>query len=63
VGKAVTRNRVKRKLREAWRRVQPGMNPGWDVVVVARPAAANADLEQLEKALLSVLRPLSEADP
>jgi ribonuclease P protein component len=39
VGKAVARNRARRRLREAVRRVLPGpARPGFDYVVVARPA-------------------------
>jgi RNase P protein component len=40
VGGAVERNRVKRLLREAFARVEDGLQPGQDVVVVARPSAA-----------------------
>jgi ribonuclease P protein component len=48
VGGAVQRNRVRRLLREACRALLPGVSPGLDVVVVARPAAATAGLEQLK---------------
>jgi ribonuclease P protein component len=40
VGGAVERNRVKRLLREAFARVEDGLQPGQDVVVVARPSAS-----------------------
>lgn len=40
VGGAVERNRVKRLLREAFARVEGDLQPGQDVVVVARPSAA-----------------------
>ncbi len=39
VGGAVERNRVKRLLREAFARTEPGLSPGQDIVVVARPEA------------------------
>jgi ribonuclease P protein component len=39
VGGAVQRNRVKRLLREAFARQEPGLSPGQDLVVVARPPA------------------------
>jgi ribonuclease P protein component len=40
LGNAVTRNRAKRRLREAARAVLPGEGrPGWDYVLVGRPGA------------------------
>jgi ribonuclease P protein component len=48
VGQAVTRNNVKRLLREAFAALGPRLGDGLDVVVVARPAAAElADREGL----------------
>lgn len=43
VGDAVTRNRVKRRLREAIRRCMWQVTPGWDMILTARPEAASAD--------------------
>lgn len=40
VGGAVERNKVKRLLRESFARVEPTLREGQDVVVVARPSAA-----------------------
>lgn len=55
VGGAVERNRVKRLLREAFARVEGDLQPGQDVVVVARPSAAELvereGLEGVESAL------------
>ncbi|MBA7662106.1 Ribonuclease P protein component [subsurface metagenome] len=53
VGKAVTRNRVKRLLREILR-LTP-IKPGWDVIFVARPAVASADYANLEKSVVGLL--------
>jgi ribonuclease P protein component len=41
-GSAVQRNRVKRRLREAWRARLERVPPGRDYVLVARPALAGA---------------------
>jgi ribonuclease P protein component len=40
VGGAVARNKVKRMLRESFARLEPTLRGGHDVVVVARPSAA-----------------------
>lgn len=49
VGGAVTRNRVKRLLREAFRQAQGRLAAGYDVVVVARPAVSElADRQGLD---------------
>jgi ribonuclease P protein component len=53
VGKAVTRNRIKRLLREIFR-IMP-LRPGWDIIVIARPSAATADYARLKKSLESLL--------
>ncbi len=37
IGSAVVRNRMKRQLREAWRRLLPEIPAGHDYVLVARP--------------------------
>ncbi len=53
VGGAVTRNRVKRLLREILR-LTP-IKPGRDVIFIARPAAATADYANIEKSTKSLL--------
>lgn len=40
VGGAVTRNRLKRQLREIWRELSPDVPRGKDYVLVARPGLA-----------------------
>lgn len=54
IGKAVTRNRVKRRLREGVRCSQ--VKSGWDVVLIARKGAASADFHQLKRSLDELLR-------
>ncbi len=53
VGKAVTRNKVKRRLREILR-ITP-LKAGWDIVFIARPAVAAADYAGLKKATEGLL--------
>jgi ribonuclease P protein component len=43
IGSAVVRNRVRRRLREAIRAMAPSIQPGWDVLLIARPALVAAD--------------------
>jgi ribonuclease P protein component len=47
VGNSVTRSRVKRLLREVFRKLRAALPPSLDVVVVARPSAAKTSLEGL----------------
>lgn len=55
VGHAVVRNRVKRRLRECFRRQIPALKNGF-YVFVARPEAANATSEQLDQAMRNLLK-------
>jgi ribonuclease P protein component len=69
VGGAVERNRVKRLLREAFAQVEHGLRPGQDVVVVARPTAAELverdGLDGVATALVALITKagLREANP
>ena len=53
LGKAVVRNRVRRRLREIYRLSEDDFAPGLEMVVVARVKAVRASYGQLEKAFLS----------
>jgi ribonuclease P protein component len=53
IGKAVARNRIKRLLREISHMVP--VKPGWDIVLIARPAAVTADYHQLGKSVETLL--------
>lgn len=50
VGKAVVRNRVRRRMREAVRLQLPAIAPGWDVVFIARRPSARATYGQIAQA-------------
>jgi len=56
LGGAVVRNRVRRRLREALRVMAPSFQPGWDVLIIARPPAIAADYRTLAGALQNLLR-------
>ena len=53
VGKAVVRNRVKRRLREIIR--QRALPPGFDIVFITRAAAATAGYAEMKKSAEDVL--------
>lgn len=58
VGKAVVRNRVRRRLRESYRLRESGLKTGFDLVVVARAAAAQARFGELDRHLASLFKRL-----
>ncbi|MGN0013125.1 MAG: ribonuclease P protein component [Candidatus Bruticola sp.] len=55
-GKAVARNRVKRRLREVYRLNEGKLDTQWDVILLARQGAAVVQFAQLEKKFLSLCR-------
>ena len=56
LGKAVVRNRVRRRLREIYRCNEMQFTPGWDIVVVARSRCVGADYRKIENAYLSLAK-------
>ncbi len=51
IGGAVPRNRLRRRLREAIRQRYATTASGWDLLVIARPAAADASVADLGASL------------
>ena len=54
LGKAHIRNRIRRRLREVYRLNEDKFLPGWDIVLVARGKALDADFEALTRSFLSL---------
>lgn len=54
--RAVVRNRIKRQLKAGLRQLLPRVAPGWDLVIVVHPQAAQCDyfrfLQELEQLLI-----------
>ncbi len=56
IGKAVLRNQIKRRLREATRLRMGTIQPGWDVVFIARQPINCVDYHQMDAACARLLR-------
>jgi ribonuclease P protein component len=61
VGNAVTRNTVRRRLREVFHSTLPEIPGNLDLVVSARPAAAAATFRELNEEFVRSLRKLGES--
>ncbi|WP_374701229.1 ribonuclease P protein component [Thalassobacillus sp. C254] len=56
VGNAVTRNRIKRHLRELVREFKDDMLQEKDYVIIARNPVANMDYHEIKKSLIHVMK-------
>ena len=54
LGKAVVRNRVRRRIREIYRLNEELFLSGWDIVIVARSRAVEVSFQKLTESLLSL---------
>ena len=54
LGKAVVRNRVRRRIREIYRLNEEKFLSGWDIVIVARSRAVEVSFQKLNESLLSL---------
>ena len=55
LGRAVLRNRLKRRLREVFRLNQAAVAQGWDIVLNPRPAVATVPFATLAREVLRLL--------
>ena len=55
IGGSVVRNRIKRRMREAFRLHRATLNPQWDIVINPRRTALAAPFADLERALRKVI--------
>ncbi len=56
VGNAVTRNRARRLMREAYRSLEAGIAKGYDIIFVARNTIEGCTEAEVEKVMKSALR-------
>ncbi len=56
LGKAVERNRARRRMREAVRGLWDVIQPGWDLIWIARPGINEASFQELQDACARLLR-------
>ena len=55
IGNAVRRNRAKRLIRAALQPLVPDVNPGWDLLIMARKPIISATYSDIQKALVYLL--------
>ncbi|PYZ96312.1 ribonuclease P protein component [Alteribacter lacisalsi] len=56
IGNAVTRNRIKRLIREAVRELEPRMKKKQDYIIIARKPAAQMGFHEVKQSLLHVMK-------
>ena len=58
LGRAVDRNRARRRIRESYRLQEARLKAGYDIVIVARTAAIDGDFTELGKSFLHLCKKL-----
>lgn len=56
IGKAVVRNKIRRRIKEAFRLMIPHVADKYNYIVVARPDVATMSYQDIEKSLVHVLK-------
>jgi len=56
IGKSVVRNRVKRLMKEAYRKHASNLKQGYDMVFTARAGSGSTDFSQIERDIVSILK-------
>ncbi|MGM7703286.1 ribonuclease P protein component [Pseudalkalibacillus sp. Hm43] len=56
IGNAVTRNRVKRYVREAFHQIDEEIRNSYDYVIIARKPTSNMDFHEVKSSLIHVMK-------
>lgn len=56
IGNAVKRNKVRRRIYEAFRQYEPSLKSGFDIVIVAKASAVEADFERYYRVIGGMLK-------
>lgn len=56
LGKAVTRNLIRRRMREVARELHPQLKPGYDIVIIARSALVKQPFSVLQRTVAELFR-------